>query len=63
MKRHPNQDRAHRHNALLGSNAMMVQHLLAVTRSPTATDQAKTTAQAMLVYADVLGHELRTRKD
>ena len=63
MARSPKSDRAYRHNALSGSNAMMMGHLQNVLSSDTTTHQAKQLAQMMFSMGGQLGLELKNRKD
>ena len=63
MARSPKSDRAFKHNAHLGSNAMMMSHLRNVIASDTTTHQAKQLAQMMIQMGGQLGLELKKRKD
>ncbi len=63
MARSPKSDRAHRHNGLLGSQAMMMQFCQSVLDSDTTTPQAKQLALMIFQIGGQLGLELKTRKD
>lgn len=62
IKRSEKSDEAWKHNGLLGSNSMMMNHLRNVINSLTTTDNSKALARDMLNDAFNLGQMLKQRK-